>query len=309
MTRYSAAPIHFGAAFLFSLGMGIALSAAAQAQEASAERGAYVFHASGCETCHTDSAHKGEMLAGGRALKTPFGTFYTPNITPDPTYGIGKWSEQDFIRAVREGVAPDGSQYFPAFPYTSYTKMSDGDVRDLYAYVKTLPPVAKPSKPHDVGFPFNVRLGVVVWKWLNFTPGPLPPVNTRSAAAADETWMRGRYLVEALGHCAECHTPRDRLGGLKTSLWMAGSDDGAEGESAPNITPDPQTGIGEWSDDDIAFALKIGMTPDGDSLGSLMAEVVEHGTSKLTDEDLAAMAAYLKALPPIVNKPGKPAAK
>jgi mono/diheme cytochrome c family protein len=158
--------------------------------------------------------------------------------------------------------------------------------------------VAKPNMPHELGFPFNIRLGVMAWKWLNFTPGPLPTV-----AGKDEVWTRGRYLVEAAGHCAECHTPRDKLGGLVTSKWMAGSADGAEGESAPNLTPDPTTGLGEWSEEDIAFALKLGMKPDGDSLGSLMAEVVENGTSKLTDADLAAMAAYLKSLPPIVHKP------
>ncbi|MFN4281269.1 MAG: c-type cytochrome [Alphaproteobacteria bacterium] len=261
-------------------------------------RGEYIFHASGCETCHTDTANKGQPLAGGRALKTPFGTFRTPNITPDPTHGIGKWSEADFIRAMREGRAPDGSHYYPAFPYTAYTKMTDADMKDLRAYMMTLPAVATPNQPHDLGFPFNIRLGVMAWKWLNFTPGPLP-----AAQGKDEVWERGRYLVEALGHCAECHTPRGKLGGLVTAKWMAGSADGAEGESAPNITPDPATGIGEWSAEDIAFALKLGMKPDGDSLGGLMAEVVENGTGKLTDADLAAMAAYLQALPPVPHKP------
>ena len=285
---------------LVAIAAGALSAGPALAQDAgeAAKRGAYIFHASGCETCHTDTANKGAPLAGGRALKTPFGTFRTPNITPDPTHGIGKWSEADFIRAMREGRAPDGSHYYPAFPYTAYTKMTDADMKDLRAYMMTLPAVATPNQPHDLGFPFNIRLGVMAWKWLNFTPGPLPTV-----AGKDATWERGRYLVEALGHCAECHTPRDRLGGLVTAKWMAGSADGAEGESAPNITPDPATGIGEWSAEDIAFALKIGMKPDGDSLGGLMAEVVENGTGKLTDDDLAAMAAYLQALPAIAHKP------
>ena len=286
-----AAPMVFGAALLFVPGV-------VQAQQTAAERGAYIFHASGCETCHTDTANKGAPLAGGRALKTPFGTFRTPNITPDPTHGIGKWSEADFIRAMREGRSPSGDHYYPAFPYTAYTKMSDADMKDLRAYMLTLPASDKPNQSHDLGFPFNIRLGVMAWKWLNFTPGPLPTV-----AGKDAVWTRGRYLVEAAGHCAECHTPRDKLGGLVTSKWMAGSADGAEGESAPNLTPDPTTGLGEWSEEDIAFALKLGMKPDGDSLGSLMAEVVENGTSKLTDADLAAMAAYLKSLPPIIHKP------
>lgn len=293
-----AAPALAGAALLFSLGVGGAAAQTASPSSEQVARGEYIFRASGCENCHTDTAGKGPALAGGRPLKTPFGTFRTPNITPDPATGIGKWSEADFIRALREGRAPNGDHYFPAFPYTSYTKMTDADLKDMRAYIFTLPAVSKPNMPHELGFPFNIRLGVMVWKWLNFTPGPLPASSNK-----DEAWTRGRYLVEAVGHCAECHTPRDRLGGLVTSLWMAGSKDGAEGEGAPNITPDPATGIGDWSADDIAFALKLGMTPDGDSVGSLMAEVVENGTSKMTDADLAAMAAYLKSLPAIVHKP------
>ncbi len=290
--HWQAAPIFLGAALLFS-------GAAANAQELSdsAKRGAYIFHAAGCETCHTDTASKGQPLAGGRALKTPFGTFRTPNITPDATQGIGKWSEADFIRAMREGRSPSGDHYYPAFPYTAYTKMTDTDLKDLRAYIFTLPASSKANQPHDLGFPFNIRLGVMVWKWFNFKPGALPQV-----AGKDETWTRGRYLVEAVGHCAECHTPRDRLGGLVTSRWMGGSKDGAEGEPAPNLTPDMKDGLGEWSEEDIAFALKTGMMPDGDSVGSLMAEVVENGTSKLSDADLAAMAAYLKSLPPIARQ-------
>jgi mono/diheme cytochrome c family protein len=177
--------------------------------------------------------------------------------------------------------------------------MTEADMRDLRAYIFTLPPSDKANQPHELRFPFSIRLGVVAWKWLNFTPGPLPQV-----AGRDEAWTRGRYLVEALGHCAECHTPRDALGGLEKDKWLAGSADGAEGEAAPNLTPDPQTGLGDWSEEDIAFALQLGMTPDGDSLGSLMAEVVEKGTSQLSESDIAAMVAYLQSLPPIVHKTG-----
>lgn len=278
-------------------GAALLLSGAAEAQQLSdsAKRGEYIFHAAGCETCHTDTANKGEPLAGGRPLKTPFGTFRTPNITPDPAQGIGKWSDAEFIRAMREGRSPSGEHYYPAFPYTAYTKMTDADLKDLRAYIFTLPASSKPNQPHDLGFPFNIRLGVMVWKWLNFKEGALPQV-----AGKDEAWTRGRYLVEAVGHCAECHTPRDKLGGLVASRWMAGSKDGAEGEPAPNLTPHAD-GLAEWSEEDIAFALKTGMMPDGDSVGSLMAEVVENGTSKLSDADLAAMAAYLKSLPPIAR--------
>lgn len=295
------APNRVGAALACALVFSLAPPVAAQAPPDNAiRRGEYVFHAANCYGCHTDVANKGEPLAGGRALKTPFGTFRSPNITPDPVHGIGTWSDADFVRALRDGVSPGGSHYFPVFPYTSYTKMSEPDMRDLKAYLFSLAPVAKPNQPHEVGFPFNQRVGVYFWKLLYFDRGPLP-----AEAGRDATWERGRYLTEALGHCAECHTPRNRLGALDRTMWMAGSADGAEGESTPNITPDPATGIGEWSAEDIAYALQTGRTPDGDSLGSAMAEVIEHGTSKLTEADLAAVAAYLKSLPPIVHRPGR----
>ncbi len=260
------------------------------------KRGEYLFRASGCQSCHTDEKNKGELLAGGSALKTPFGTFFGPNITPDPVHGIGKWSDADFIRALRDGVSPAGGHYYPALPYTSYTKMSEQDMRDIKAYIFSVPPIARANTPHDIGFPFNVRAGIAVWKWLNFKVGPLA-----SDPARDTQWNRGRYLTEALGHCAECHTPRNFFGGLIADKWMAGSPDGAEGEATPNITPDPKTGIGEWSAEDIAFALKIGMKPDGDSLGSSMADVIKHGTAHLSDGDLAAIAVYLKSLPSVAS--------
>ena len=261
-------------------------------------RGEYVFKAAGCRGCHTDEKNKGELLAGGRALKTPFGTFYSPNITPDPTYGIGKWTDEMFDRALRQGVTPDGSHLYPALPYTSYTKMSDQDVRDLKAYIFSLPPVAKANKPHELRFPYNLRFGLVVWKFFNFKPGPLPPEPGR-----DAQWQRGRYLVEALGHCAECHTERNFIGGLVKARWMAGSRAGAEGDATPNITPGANGGIGEWSVEDIAYMLKTGIMPEGDSLGAAMAEVVENSTSQLRDDDLTAIATYLKSLPPVASRP------
>jgi len=261
-------------------------------------RGEYVFKAAGCQGCHTDEKNKGEFLAGGRALKTPFGIFYSPNITPDPTYGIGKWSDAAFDNALRQGISPSGAHYYPVLPYTSYTKMSDQDVRDLKAYIFSLPPVAKANKPHELRFPYNLRFGLVVWRFLNFTPGALP-----AEPAHDAQWQRGRYLVEALGHCAECHTERNFLGGLVKDRWMAGSRDGAEGDATPNITPDPKTGVGEWSVDDIAYMLKTGIMPEGDSLGAAMAEVVENSTSQLRDSDLTAIVTYLKSLPPVASRP------
>lgn len=272
------------------------------ADETAVERGRYLMAAGGCYACHTDTKNKGEPLAGGTAIKTPFGTFYGPNITPDPTYGIGKWSDADFIRALREGIGPDGRHLFPAFPYTSFTKITDSDLKDLKAYIFSVKPVAKPSRPHDIGFPFNIRVLQVFWRWLYFTPGPFKPDPAKSAEH-----NRGAYLVQALGHCGECHTPRTRLGGLEADRAMAGTFNAPENALIPNITPDPETGLGKWSEEDYVNALKTGMLPDGDFVGSLMTPVINEGTSKLTDADLKAVVAYLRSLPPIHNAPVRPA--
>ncbi|MFQ5954638.1 MAG: c-type cytochrome [Kiloniellales bacterium] len=259
-------------------------------------RGEYVFRAAGCVSCHTDLKNKGPRLAGGRALKTPFGTFYGPNITPDTTHGIGAWTEADFVRALRRGVSPDGAHYFPAFPYAAYTRMTNADLRALWAYLRAQPPVERPNRPHDLRFPFNLRFLIGPWKWLYFEPGPQRPEAGRSAA-----WNRGAYLVEALGHCAECHTPRTLLGGLDRDRHMAGTRDGPEGKPVPNITPDAATGIGDWSRGDVTTLLKFGMLPDGEFVGGLMAEVVEHSTRYLTPEDRAAIVDYIRSLPAIHN--------
>ena len=261
------------------------------------ERGAYIFHAAGCKACHTDTKKKGPPLAGGRAIKTPFGIFYGPNITPDPLTGIGGWSDGDFIRALRSGVSPDGDHYYPVFPYTSFTKMTERDMLDLKAYIFSLPPVRKRNRPHEVEFPFRFRVLLGLWKALHFTPGPFAPDRAKSAAL-----NRGAYLAEALVHCGECHTPRTMTGAIDGAKWMAGTDDGPDGEIVPNITPDAATGIGEWDLDDIEFALETGIKLDGDVVGSLMAEVVENGTSRLTASDRRAIALYLKSLAPIHNR-------
>ena len=276
------------------------LPGAALAQQPAAEaakRGEYLFNTGGCLGCHTDVKNNGAPLAGGRALGTPFGTFYGPNITPDMQYGLGRWSEADFVRAMRHGERPDGANLFPVFPYTSFTKISDADLKDLWAYLRTVTPVAKPSREHDVSFPFSVRAGMTVWKWINFTPGVFEPDRARSAEV-----NRGAYLVQALAHCGECHTPRNIMGGLETSKAYSGTPNGPEGERVPNITPHPDSGIGKWSPGDLTDLIKQGMTPDGDFVGGSMAEVVRNTTSKLTDDDLRAVVAYLKALPPIDNK-------
>ena len=269
---------------------------------AAVKRGAYLFAIAGCAACHTDVKNKGEPLAGGRAIKTPFGTFFGPNITPDRGHGIGGWSDGDFIRALRDGVAPDGSHYFPVFPYTSYTGMTDADLRALKAYIFTLPAVARPSRPHQVDFSFGWRFLQLFWKWLYFDRGPVRPDPSHPAA-----WNRGAYPARAVAHCGECHTPRTLLGGPDNARLFGGTDDGPDGEPVPNIPPDPKTGIGKWAPDEIADLLEIGMLPDGDFVGSLMAEVVESATGKLTAADRAALVIYHRALPPVRTK--SPAAK
>lgn len=254
--------------------------------------GEYVFKVAGCATCHTDEDNKGAPLAGGRALKTPFGVFFTPNITPDNTHGIGRWSEADFLRALREGVSPDGEQYFPAFPYTSYTGMSDTDARALWAYLKTRAAVAQANKAHELHW-YVRRPFMRIWKWLYFEPARFAPT------AHDAQVNRGAYIVQALAHCGECHTPRTRLGAMNKDLWLAGNPDGPDGDSIPNITPDKKTGIGRWTRSELADYFDSGMTPDGDFAGGAMADVVKRSLRPLTDGDRAALVAYLRALPPI----------
>lgn len=280
--------------------MGAAWPGVSSAADADAvKRGAYLFNAAGCVSCHTDFKNGGPPLAGGRALKTPFGTFYGPNITPDVEHGIGGWSDADFVRALRQGVAPDGSSYFPVFPYTSFTRIREQDLLDIKAYIFSLPPSPTPSRPHEIEFPFGWRFLMGAWKWLNFEPGPM------AAAADGDELARGAYLVEALAHCGECHTPRDMLGGSDREQALAGATEGPEGESVPNITPDPETGIGDWSVQDFLWLLKAGILPDGDVVGSLMGEVVEHSTSKLTEADQRAIAVYLRSRPAVRHKVGK----
>ena len=264
-------------------------------------RGEYLFRAANCQSCHTDVKNKGKLLAGGRPLKTPFGTFYGPNITPHEDHGIGAWSDADFIAALRHGRAPDGSHYFPAFPFTAFTKMTDADMLALKAYIFTLPAVDRPNTPHEIGFPFGWRFLMSAWKWLAFDPGAFEPDPTRPAA-----WNRGAYLVEALGHCAECHTPRDMIGALDRDMAFAGTAEGPDGDAVPNITPDPETGIGKWRDKDLIFLFQTSLLPDGDSVGGGMAEVVANGTKHLSETDLEAIVAYLRTLAPVRNKIGKP---
>jgi mono/diheme cytochrome c family protein len=271
------------------------LASAAAAADAGADlvaRGAYLATAAGCANCHTDGAHGGKPYAGGLALGTPFGTFYSPNITPDPETGIGRWNDAQFLRALREGVRADGANLFPVFPYTSYTKILDEDARAIKAFLFSLPPVRQPNRPNDVSFPFSWRFLQNGWKLLFFTEGPFKPAPDRSAA-----YNRGAYLVTSLAHCGECHTPRNSLGGIDPDRFLAGAPPpGPDGKKAPNITPDRQTGIGNWSEDDIVGVLTDGHTPNFDEVGGPMAEVVKD-TARLTDEDRRAIAVYLRSVP------------
>ncbi len=286
------------------VGLCLTASTAAAQKSGHIERGKYLFDAAGCLACHTDVKNKGAPLAGGRELKTPFGVFYSPNITPDPQNGIGDWSDADFIRALRHGKNPDGVNYFPVFPYSSYTMMSDGDMLDIKAYMFSLPAVGAPNRPHQLSPLFSSRFMVGAWKAVNFNEGPMQPV-----AKKGKEWNRGAYLVEALGHCRECHTPRDRLGGFRQQMHLAGTKYGPEGEVTPNITPDKETGIGKWPDRDLKDLFSIGLMPDGDFVGGSMGEFVTNTSSKWTKEDVDSIIIYLRSIAPVRNKVKKDKAK
>lgn len=258
------------------------------------QRGEYLARVADCLACHREDREGAVPYAGGRALKTPFGTFYGPNITPDREFGIGRWSEGDFIRAMRSGVRPDGAAYFPAFPYPSFTKIRDNDLRDLWAYLRTIKPDKRPSRAHELGF-FRWRFPVRFWKGLFFTPG-LFVDDPRSSTIIN----RGAYLVQAVGHCGECHTPRNLLGAPKTNRYLAGGV-GPEGKKVPNLTS-PR--LKQWSDPELKDFLTTGVLPDGDVANKTMGEVIKNATSRLTPADLNAVIFYLRSLPPLADEPG-----
>ena len=261
------------------------------ARTANLENGRTVFFAGGCAECHaTPKQDDRTRLGGGLGLKSEFGTFYVPNISPDPNDGIGKWTEADFVSAVMRGTAPGGVHLYPAFPYPSYAHARLDDVRDLFAYIKTLPAVAGRAPPNDVLFPFSIRRAVGLWKLLFFDDTPFMPDPAQSAQ-----WNRGAYLVNSFGHCAECHSPRNALGGIVAAQRFAGGPDPEGRGWVPNIT---QKGLGDWSAGDIAYFLETGMTPEGDSAGGSMAQVIRN-TSQLGKDDREAIAAYIKSLPPV----------
>ena len=282
------------AGLFFFLGL-LCIVASPVLAQGDAKRGAYLAKAAGCAGCHTEAKEDAVPFAGGRELKTPFGTFYGPNITPHAEAGIGRWAEADFLRALRSGLRPDGAHYFPAFPYPSFTLISDVDARDLWAYFRSLPPDGQASRPHNLSFPFNQRFLVGLWKWLYYSPGPF-------VAAAGQTPVlnRGAYLVGALGHCGECHTPRTFLGGQKRDRLLAGAAKGPAGKSVPNLTP---TKLKKWDDNELKDFLLSGITPDGDVAAETMGEVIRNTTSQLAPQDLAALIAYLRSLPAITEEP------
>lgn len=254
--------------------------------------GELVFHAGGCASCHTSAEQRSEpaLLGGGLSLHTPFGEFRVPNISPHPSSGIGGWSTLDFANAMLSGVSPDGRHYYPAFPYGSYTHMSLADLMDLKAYLDTLPEVDRKVGDHNLTFPWNIRAGIGLWKLFNLNSAYVTAV-----AQGDTQLERGRYLVEGLGHCAECHTPRDWTGGLDTSRWFGGARNPSGEGNVPNITAG-KSGLNDWSQSDIEYYLESGFTPDFDTVGGSMVEVQEN-MALLPAADRAAIAAYLKYIP------------
>ncbi|HYA06761.1 MAG TPA: cytochrome c [Xanthobacteraceae bacterium] len=262
--------------------------------------GREMFYAGGCASCHAVPRQKDPTrLGGGLALNSPFGTFYVPNISPDPRDGIGAWSEAQFVTAMTKGTLPTGEHLYPAFPYPSYQHMRLDDLRDLFAFLRTLPPVRGRVRDHALRFPFNIRRAVGLWKLLFLDAQPFKPDPAQSAQ-----WNRGAYLVNGPGHCAECHSPRNFLGAVIPSLRFTGgpSPDGQGG--VPNIT---QYKLKNWTVEDIAGTLTDGMTPDADLVGGSMIEVVAN-TSKLTADDRKAIATYIKSLPAVegLRRPPKP---
>ncbi len=276
----------------YRLGWIVALLAVS-ANAADIERGEYLLHAAGCIGCHTADQEDAVPLAGGHALETPFGTFYTPNITPDIETGIGAWSDEDFVTALWHGTAPDGRSYYPAFPYTSYTGMRRQDILDIKAVLFSLDPVRQENREHDLEWYLFTRLAAWGWQLLNFSP-----VRFTADSEHDDEWNRGAYLVRHLGHCGECHSPRNALGKILVAQELAGKRDGPDGKKVPDITPNRDEGIGRWSISEIEFFLEIGMLPDGDFTGGAMSSVIDDNTGLLTAEDRRAIALYLQSVRP-----------
>lgn len=263
----------------------------AAAEPDASARGAYLAAAAGCDRCHTDTEDGGQPYAGGRQLRTAFGLVAAPNITPDPATGIGRWSRGDFVRAMRWGIAPDDSRYVSVFPYAFYNWLSDDDLGDLKTFLESLPAVVRPARGGPGALALIARTRDAVAVVREHFPGPWQADSTR-----DAIWNRGAYLVAAVGRCSACHTPHTALGAPDPERFLTGTSAGPGGKKVPNITPDRESGIGNWSLGDIVALLSDGETPDGDFVGGEMTEIVRN-TSRLTDEDRRAIAVYLRTLP------------
>ncbi len=268
-------------------------------------RGERLFRASGGCGCHMGVEAEPQPdaldLGGGRPIETPFGSFHATNISPDVETGLGQWSVDDFIRAMQHGRAPDGSAYYPVFPYPAFTGMSDADLRDLWAYLRSVPAVRRSDRPHELKFPYSMRVSATMWQLLFFSSE-----RYRAPAGLSPEEARGGYLTNSVGHCQECHTPRTAFGTLDLSMYLAGAAETPDGELAPNITADNSTGIGEWTPQDITWLLRTGFKPDGDDLQGVMAELIEVGYSRMPREDRGAIAAYLGTVKPVVHRVSRP---
>lgn len=296
--------------FKFALGLAVLLTGAAAAvwalnvqdevdvrapmaraapSDALVARGAYLALAGNCMTCHT--ARGSPAYAGGRAIDTPFGTVFTSNLTPDHKTGLGSWSPAHFWRAMHNGRSKSGRLLYPAFPYTSYTQLTREDSDALFAYLGSVPAAAQPNRPHALRFPYQSQAALAVWRALYFSPGVYQPDTSR-----DAEWNRGAYLVNGLGHCAACHTPRNALGASSEKLNLAGGLIPMQNWYAPSLTSPHEAGVGAWDPADIVSLLQTGVSPQASVIGP-MAEVVQRSTQHLTPQDLGAMARFLKELP------------
>lgn len=260
-----------------------------------AAQGALLYRVAGCVGCHSPPIDGAVHLGGGRDNPTMFGTFYAPNISPDPTFGIGGWTEEDFFRAMREGRAPDGRAYWPTFPTMAYTRLHDADIHALWVYLRGQAPVQTEVPEHEVKARYSVPGLLGFWRMVEFDSGEYEPDPARS-----ETWNRGAYLVKAVAYCDQCHTPRGRTGFLQQRHYMAGGANPGKSELHPNLTPHPTAGIGRWSEADIVRFLSTGEKPGGGMADptQVMVEKIRDSYAYFSDEDKQAIAVFLKALPP-----------
>lgn len=261
------------------------------ADESQVARGRYLTRLGDCQACHTQAGH--EPFSGGRAIETPFGVIYTPNITPDPATGIGAWSADDFYKAMHEGIGKNGEYLYPAFPFPSYTRLGRADVDAIRAYLRTVEPVRRHNRPDNLRWPYSWRSVMRIWRHLYFEPGAYEPDPNRSDA-----WNRGAYLIKGLAHCGACHTTRNRWGAKKQKLALAGSNLPIDGWLAPNITPSPHGGIGDWPAGALKRFLTTGRSERGDALGP-MRDVVQSSLQYIRPDDLDAMLVYLRSVPPL----------